>query len=484
MGNRELRELYSRDRRFDGRFFAGAATTKIYCRPICPIPFAKPNNLVWFACAAAAAASGFRPCRRCRPETSPGTPAWLGTSAIVSRALRLISEGALDESSVDDLADRVGVGSRQLRRLFVQHLGVSPVKVAITHRVHFARNLIEETDLPITRIALSAGFTSIRQFNHAVRAICGQPPTELRRARGEFPKSAQTGLAIRLPYRPPLDWRAFVSFLSPRTTPGVELIDGSAYRRTIRIGDEAGTIDVRPDQSEPVLAVSIELPGYRHLMKVVERVRRIFDLGADPLRIADDLARAESLKPLLDSRPGLRVPGAWDGFELAVRAVMGQRLTVAGSKALAGRLVRVFGKPYQTSVPGLSHLFPMPADLVEADLSRAGIHGARAATIRSLAHAVHNGELTFSASMTFQAAISRIRGIPGIEESTAHYIAMRTLGEPDAFPFADPGLRRSLSKDGNPASPLEVLRIAEDWRPWRAYAAMHLCNGGDRDGVR
>ena len=179
--------LYSRDQRFDGRFFIGAATTKIYCRPICPVPFAKPNNLVWFACAAAAEAAGFRPCRRCRPETSPGTPAWLGTSAVVSRALRLISEGALDEGGVEDLADRVGVGSRQLRRLFVEHLGASPVKIAITHRVHFARNLIEETNLPITKIAFSSGFTSIRQFNHAVRAICGQSPTELRRTRGNSP---------------------------------------------------------------------------------------------------------------------------------------------------------------------------------------------------------------------------------------------------------------------------------------------------------
>ena len=299
--------LYSRDQRFDGRFFIGAATTKIYCRPICPIPFARPDNLVWFACAAAAEAAGFRPCRRCRPETSPGTPAWLGTSAIVSRALRLISEGALDESSVEDLADRVGVGSRQLRRLFVEHLGASPVKVAITHRVHFARNLLQETDLPITKIALSGGFTSIRQFNHAVRAVCGQSPTELRRARGEFQKSRQGGLVIRLPYRPPLDWTALVEFLRLRASPGVELVQDGAYQRTISIGNMPGIIDVRPDSTEPVLTVRIELPGYQYLMKVVERIRRIFDLGADPLRIADDLSRDRNLKPLLDRRLGLRV---------------------------------------------------------------------------------------------------------------------------------------------------------------------------------
>jgi len=467
--------LYSRDRRFDGRFFIGAATTKIYCRPICPVPFAKPNNLVWFACAAAAEASGFRPCRRCRPETSPGTPAWLGTSAIVSRALRLISEGALDESSVEDLADRVGVGSRQLRRLFVEHLGASPVKVAITHRVHFARNLIEETDLPITKIALSAGFTSIRQFNHAVLAICGQPPTELRRARGEFPKAPQGGLVIRLPYRPPLDWSAFVGFLRPRTTPGVELVEDHAYQRTISIGGTTGIIDVRPDNTEPVLAVRIELPGYQDLMKVVERVRRIFDLGADPLRIADDLTRDERLKPLLDRRPGLRVPGVWDGFELAVHAVLGQHLTGGDSTALTGQLVRTFGKPFQTSVPGLTHLFPTPEDLIDADLSKVGIHRACAATLHALARAVFSKELTFAASMTLEEAISRICRIRGIEENTAHYIAMRALGEPDAFPFADPGLRRRLGKGGNPISTPEVLRIAERWRPWRAYAAMHLC---------
>src|ERR1700689_361365 len=228
--NRELepdvywQALHSRDRRFDGRFFVAAVTTGIYCRPICPVPFAKPNNIALYPCAAAAETAGFRPCRRCRPETSPGTPAWLGTSAIVSRALRLISEGALDESSVEDLAGRVGIGARQLRRLFVEHLGSSPVKIAITHRVHFARNLIEETDLPITKIALSAGFTSIRQFNHEVRAICGQSPTELRRARGEFPTSAQSGLVIRLACRPPFDWPAIVDFLKVRAIPDVEVV--------------------------------------------------------------------------------------------------------------------------------------------------------------------------------------------------------------------------------------------------------------------
>jgi AraC family transcriptional regulator of adaptative response / DNA-3-methyladenine glycosylase II len=461
--------LYSRDRRFDGRFYIGASTTGIYCRPICPVPFAKPNNLVWFACAAAAESAGFRPCRRCRPETSPGTPAWLGTSSVVSRALRLISEGALDESGVEDLADRVGIGSRQLRRLFVEHLGASPVKIAITHRVHFARNLIEETGLPITRIALSTGFRTIRQFNHAVRTICGQSPTELRRVSGERHATPQSGLMIRLPYRPPLDWSSLMDFLRPRATPGVESVQDDAYRRTIVVGEATGVIDVRPDKTEPVLQVRIELPGYRYLMQVVERVRRIFDLGADPLRIATDLSRDPRLKPLLNRRPGLRVPGVWDGFELALRAILGQQITVADPPAVAERLVQAFGKPVHTSVPGLTHLFPKPEDLIHADLGRANIRGARASTIRALARSVCANELTFTASMTLEETISRIRTVSGVGEDTAHYIAMRVFGEPDAFPLADPALTG------------EMWRIAEAWRPWRAYAAMHLAV---EDGVR
>jgi len=467
--------IYSRDRRFDGRVFIGATTTKIYCRPICPIPFAKPNNLVWFSCAAAAEAAGFRACRRCRSEASPGTPAWLGTSAIVSRALRLISEGALDEGNVDDLAERVGIGARQLRRLFHEHLGTSPLKIAITNRVHFARNLIEESDLPVTQIALSTGFTSIRQFNHAVRAICGQSPTELRRVRGEFAGSHQGGLVIRLPYRPPLDWRALLMFLKTRATPGVEAIRDGSYQRTIRIGDTTGIIEVRADHAEPVLTVRIELPRYPDLMKVVERVRRIFDLGADPLRIAGDLSRDQKLKSLLNYSPGLRVPGVWDGFELAVHAVLGEQLSTNEPTKLVGRLVRTFGTPIRCASPDLTHLFPEPEDLAQADLSRAGIHGSRAAVLRSLARAVSGNELKFSASSTLEEAISRICSVPGIEEGTAHYIAMRALSEPDALPFSDPGLRTRLGGGGNPVSILEVQNAAEGWRPWCAYAAMHLC---------
>jgi len=345
--------MRSRDRRFDGRFFVAAVTTRIYCRPICPVPFAKPNNITLYPCAAAAEAAGFRPCRRCHPETSPGTPAWLGTSAVVSRALRLIWEGALDGSSVDQLAERVGVGSRQLRRLFIQHLGVPPIKIASTHRVHFARNLIEQTDIPMSEIALNAGFKSIRQFNHAVRTTAGQSPSEL---------------VMRLLYRPPFNWPALIAFLRSRATPGVEVVEENFYRRTVEGDGRAGVIDVRHDHENACLLVRIALPTYQSLLRVVERVRRVFDLGADPREIAAHLSHDPRLKPLLDDQPGLRVPGVWDGFEVAVRAALGQRLTVIDSNAVAGELVRNFGRPIETSVDGLTHLFPRPEDLADAEL--------------------------------------------------------------------------------------------------------------------
>lgn len=467
--------VYSRDRRFDGRFFVGAVTTGVYCRPICPVPFAKPTNVAWFACAAAAEAAGYRPCRRCRPQASPGTPAWLGTSAAVSRALRLIWDGGLDETNVDVLAEHVGIGSRQLRRLFVQHLGAPPIKIATTHRIHFARNLIDETDLPITEIAFSAGFRSIRQFNHAMQAASGHSPSQLRRIRDEFQKiPGQKGLLIRLPYRPPLNWSALISFLRQRATPGVESVREEFYRRTIEIGGTAGTIDVRPDKAEPRLVVSIELPKYEYLMHVIERVRRIFDLTADPVQIAGHLSHDPRLKPHLDAFPGLRVPGVWDGFELAVRALLRQKLSVTDSIRIAGRLVRTFGKPIKSSLEGLTHLFPPPEELAEADLSKAGIRGSCAASVHALARSVCRKELTFEASKGLEDAVSRVRNIRGVSENFAHYVAMRAFAEPDAFPSHDLGLRRPLGLDGIPVSSAEILRIAEGWRPWRAYAAMYL----------
>lgn len=478
--------LHSRDARFDGRFFVGASTTRIYCRPVCPVPFAKPHNIEWFASAAAAEADGFHPCRRCRPQAAPRTPAWLGTSAVVSRALRLIWEGALDEGSVDALAGRVGIGSRQLRRLFVQHLGASPVRIAIIRRVHFARNLIEKTDLPITDIALSSGFSSIRQFNHAVLAASGHSPTELRRLRGRSRGvPSHGGLLIRLPYREPFDWTSILAFLRRRAAPGVEAVEDDCYRRSIEIEGVPGAIEVKRDAAAPQLLVRIELSRYEALLHLVERVRRIFDLGADPLPIANHLRRDPRLKPLLDARPGLRVPGAWDGFELSVCALLGARLTVADSVCDRGigELVRIFGRPVKTSMPGITHLFPRPMDLVDADLSLAGIHGAPAAAVRALAGAVSRGEWAFEQpriqGSNLEDTTAALCAVAGIDRCAAEYIALRVFAEPDAFPASDPGLRHVLADGGPPA---EVLRVAESWRPWRAYAAMH-CAGHAEAGA-
>jgi AraC family transcriptional regulator of adaptative response / DNA-3-methyladenine glycosylase II len=470
--------LRSRDARFDGRFFVGVRTTGIFCRPVCPARTPKRANVRFFACAAAAQAEGFRPCKRCRPETSPGTPAWLGSSAIVSRALRLIAEGGLDDDPVDAFAQRLGVGDRQLRRLFARHLGASPAEVARARRVHFARRLIDETTLPMTEVALSAGFKSVRDFNFAVRATFGRSPRELRGRRAPRPGSRERPgegeLVVSLPYRPPLDFAGVLGFLRARAIPGVELVGDDRYRRSIELDGAAGSIELRPSPGRTQLEMRVSLPAYDGLIRIVERARRIFDLGADPLEITSALRRSPLLAAVVRRAAGLRVPGAWDGFELAVRAVLGQQVTVQGATTLAGRLVRSFGKPLEGLGEGLTHLFPQPETLAGADLARIGLPAARAETLRALARAVATGELRLDASQGLDEAVARLVAIPGIGAWTAHYVAMRALGEPDAFPASDLGLRRALARGGMVPSARELERAAEAWRPWRAYAAVAL----------
>ena len=467
--------INSRDRRFDGRFFAGVRTTRIYCRPICPVPLRKPENVRWFRSAASAEAAGYRPCKRCRPHTAPGTPAWLGTSSVVSRALKFIFKGELDSSDVEGLAAHVGLGARHLRRLFVQHLGASPACIARSRRIHFARSLIEETDVPITKIALYSGFRSIRQFNHAMRAAFGQPPTELRRSHETANPIRHAGdIVLFAAYRPPFDWTALVNYLRPRATPGVELVEAKCYRRTIEIDGEPGEIDVRPDPAGHRLRIRVKLANYENLLEVVERVRRIFDLGADPLPIASHLSRSPRLNPLVAARPGLRVPGVWDGFEFAVLTVLNIQLTARDQNAVIRHLVRTFGTPVKSSATGLSHLFPRPEQLGEADLSIVGIRGGCANAVRSLARAVLKKELTFERSKTLEDALSRLSAVRGLGERECHYIAMRVFGDPDAFPLYDHALRQAVSAKPFEVYPVELERIAEPWRPWRAYAAMHL----------
>ncbi|MGA3082483.1 MAG: AlkA N-terminal domain-containing protein, partial [Terracidiphilus sp.] len=430
-------------------------------------------------CAAAAESAGFRPCKRCQPQAAPGTPAWLGTSAVVSRAFRLILEGALNGGSVEGLACRLGLGSRQLRRLFLEHLGAPPLKIATTHRVHLARKLIDESGLPMTQIAFGAGFKSIREFNHAIRLSAGQSPTELRRAaNGSRSKGRPGVLELRLPYRRPFDWAGLIAFLKPRAIPGVEFVTEGSYQRTIEIAGIPGFLTVRPDSAGSRLVVHLQAGSYAGLAQTVERVRRIFDLGADPIQIASHLSSDPKLRKLIKMHPGLRVPGVWDGFEAAVLAILGQRLTTSGSKRLLSRFVQVFGTAVDSPTRGLRYLFPRPEVLAHADLSKAGVGEGCASAIRKLSASTLRRQFSFATSRTLEQAVSQLGKICCVNESTANYIAMRAFGEPDAFPSQEPRLRRGLAGAGPIVSPAQALAIAEPWRPWRAYAAMHVAQGG------
>ena len=472
------RALSTRDARFDGRIFVAVRTTGIYCRPICPARTPKRENVSFYPTASAAQAAGFRPCLRCRPESSPDLAAWRGTSNTVSRALALIAEGALDGQAIDTLAARLGVGERQLRRLFRQHLGASPIAVAQTRRVLFAKQLIVETNMPLAEVALASGFGSIRRFNATFQALYDRPPRELRRMRsGDCDQPAAAGITLILPYAPPYDWDAMISFLAARAIAGIELTEGtSRYQRTVAFAGEQGSVSVEPDECRHGLRVRIHFPKVEAIASIVGRIRRVFDLSADPNAIGEHLSTDPLLASLIARRPGLRVPGAWDGFEVAIRAILGQQITVTAALKLAAKLVEAFGDPLSRAASnGLTHTFPTPLKLADADLRSLGMPAARAAALSSLSAAAAVDSSLFSPSQTLEAAVTRLRSLRGIGEWTAQYIAMRALREPDAFPAADIGLIRALARHvGSRPSPAAILARAEAWRPWRAYAAQHL----------
>ena len=470
------RAISTRDARFDGRLFVGVRTTGIYCRPICPARTPKFENVSFYPSAAAAQQAGFRPCLRCRPETSPDLAFWRGTGNTVSRALALIESGGLDGADVEGLANRLGVGARQLRRLFSRHVGASPVAVAQTRRVLLAKQLIHETSLPMAEVALAAGFNSVRRFNETFLELFGRAPATLRRSRDKTGREAGA-LSVRLAYRPPYDWDAMMTFLAARAIPGVETVSENVYRRTIAIGGASGTISVMPADNNRI-DVSVRFPDMAALPQIIARVRRVFDLAADPDMIGEHLSLDPVLAPLVSARPGLRVPGAWDGFELAVRAILGQQITVPAATRLLGRLVLAHGAMLPASagdVVDLSHLFPSPLRLASADVAALGMPNARAVAVKSLARAMAADPAIFGRGASLEDAIVKLRSLPGIGEWTAQYIAMRELREPDAFPAADIGLTRAMAtEDGQRPSPSQLLSHAERWRPWRAYAALHL----------
>jgi len=471
------RALTTRDARFDGRLFVGVKTTGIYCRPICPARTPKRENVRFYPSAAAAQGAGFRPCLRCRPETSPDLAAWRGASNTVARALSLIEGGALDDDDVDGLAERLGVGERQLRRLFRKHLGASPIAVAQTRRVLLAKQLIHETRLPMAEVAMASGFGSVRRFNETFQQLYDRPPIALRRLGGpETPTAAGEAVHLTLPYQPPYDWDALLAFLALRAIPGVERVAAGRYERSLAIGFAVGVIRVEP-ATKARLAVSVRFPKISALPAIIARVRRVFDLAADPVAISTHLAKDPALAPMVAAHPGLRVPGAWDGFELAIRAILGQQITVVAARGLAARLVAAHGEalPTEMASEGLSHVFPSARRLVGVDFAALGMPRSRAAALAAMTAAVVADPNIFGARRSLDDAIGALKALPGIGEWTAQYIAMRELREPDAFPAADIGLMRALADaSGRRPSPAELSTRAEAWRPWRAYAALHL----------
>ncbi len=465
------RARISRDPRFDGKFFIGVRGSGVYCRPICPAPNAKEKNVRYFPTAAAAAEAGFRPCLRCRPECSPGTPAWIGTPNTVSRALRLIGENGLD-GGVETLAQQLGVGSRHLRRLFVRHLGATPIAVAQTRRLHFAKKLIDETTLSMQEVAIASGFGCVRRFNAAIQRTYKRTPSAIRQLSRQTGSLPENHYFFRLRYRPPYDWNGLLQFLQPRATPGVEQVSDGVYRRTIAYRGGSGFFEVSQDPDGHGLSVKVQFGDPKALFFIIERIRTMFDLNADSTTIAKMLMVDPFLASNVKANPGLRVPGCWNGFEMGVRAILGQQVTVAGATTLAGRLAARFGTTFP-GANGLTHLFPEPAALAEADVASVGLPRLRARTIQDFARSVAKNEISFEGVIDSAAFLQRLCRIRGLGKWTAQYIAMRTLGDPDAFPSGDLGLRREL----NLSTDRELEQRAELWRPWRAYAAMYVWTG-------
>jgi len=467
------RARVSRDPRFDGKFFIAVTTTGIYCRPICPSPRCKKVNVRYYATAAAAAAAGYRPCRRCRPEVAPGSPAWQGPSAVVGRALRLIQEGSLDTGTVEDLATRLGIGSRHLDRLFVQHIGVSPVVVAQTRRLHFAKQLLDETDLRIIDIAMASGFGSVRRFNDAFLNAFGKPPRELRRRpRLEGGARRSQSIELQLAYRPPYDWKHLQSFLARTAIAGIERVGAQEYTRTLRTAKGHVIVSVRPQPDENALFLKVTGATPAALLELATVAKRVFDTAADPAPIAEVLATDAILRPLLEKRPALRVPGVWSPFECAVRAVLAERVTVATARAWSGHLVQRIGSPIATGVEGLTHLFPSPLDILERAKDGLTLPGSRVATLRALAQAVHEGRVDFTAQS--DEVVRALTAVPGIGDWVAQYVALRAFGEPDAFPAGDPVLCRMVAGDDGHFANGNLDDRAQAWRPWRGYAVIHL----------
>ena len=465
----------SRDPRFDGVFFIGVTSTGIYCRPVCTARTPKRANCRFFESAEAAEKARFRPCLRCRPELAPGHAPVDGAQRIAGMIVQRIGEGMLDGGAgLERIAEQFGWSSRQIRRILQQELGVSPIELLQTRRLLLAKQLLTETALPVTEVAFASGFASLRRFNDAFGRRYGMPPTRLRKAaKGTAASAAAAPITLQLSYRPPFDWAGLLDFLRARALNGVERVDGDAYLRTVRLGDHTGWVRVRHAPKQRALLVEFPHALTPVLPVLLGRLRYLFDLSARPDVIAAHLKRDARLSNLVKRHPGLRVPGAFEGFELAVRAVLGQQVTVKAATTIAGRLVQAFGEPIETPHEGLTHLTPPPARVSAAsveEIASLGIVRSRAQSILALAQAAEAGTLLLDPGASPEAALAALVALPGIGAWTAHYIAMRALRWPDAFPKEDLVVRKRLG--GVTAARAEAM--AEAWRPWRSYAALYL----------
>lgn len=457
--------LLAHDPRFDGAFFVAVRSTGVYCRTVCPARTPRRENCAFYPSAAAAERAGYRPCLRCRPELAPGNARVDALGRLAAAALDRIESGMLSDAGVAGLADDLGVTDRHLRRIVKAELGVSPIELAQTQRLLLAKRLLTDTALPVTEVAFASGFSSVRRFNALFQERYRLNPSEVRRNR----RSAGTpdSLRFEVAYRPPFDWNSLLLFLAQRASQGVEVIADGVYRRTVQSGRCAGWVQVQPHPVRNTLVVELSSSLAGAAMPVLAGVKRQFDLSAEPQRISEHLGE------LAAYHPGLRVPGAIDGFETTVRSILGQQVSVKAASTLAGRVAARFGEAMESAAEGLTHLSPSPEAIARAEvdqLTALGLTAARAHCVLALARAVAEGRVLLEPQPDVEAAMAQLQELPGIGEWTAHYVAMRVFAWPDAFPHSDLGIRKALGE----RSPRQVLQFAESWRPWRAYAAMHL----------
>jgi AraC family transcriptional regulator of adaptative response / DNA-3-methyladenine glycosylase II len=478
------RAVHSRDARFDGVFYIAVTSTGIYCRPSCPAVTPKRANVRFYRTAAEAQSAGFRACRRCRPDVAPGSPEWNVRADLAGRAMRLITDGAVDRDGVAGLADQLGYSERHVHRTLLDEVGATPIQLARAQRAHTARVLLETTEMLVTDVAFAAGFASIRQFNDTIRTAYDRTPSELRRrdrARSTSAGVTAGAVTLRLAHRKPADIDGTFGFLGTRAVPGVEEVDGRTYRRSLRLPHGPGIAEVTP--ADGYLEAQLRLADPRDLAAAVARCRRLFDLDADSAAVDEALMADPALAPLIAARPGRRVPGVVDGDELAVRAVLGQQISVAAARGLAGQLVAEYGKPLDEPVGAVTHTFPTAGALSAVDPASFPMPRSRQRAMHELTDRLADGRLRLDPGAEWDETEAALLAVPGIGPWTAGYIRMRALGDPDVFLASDLGVRQGMARAGLPDDLRGAAAVAERWRPWRSYAQMHLWsvpNGAQR----